>query len=153
MRDMLTPQYTAKELKTKQAMPPKSSHQPPDPTPLLVHSMTLWRRTEIPLQIHAVGSNSPLLIVAFIDSEAMGKFIDIDYVQSNNLHTQCLPRAIPIYNIDGTLNEAGYITEVVDLIVQYKGHSERATFHVTGISWMTIILSHTWLMEHNPNID
>src|SRR5882724_7644275 len=45
-------------------MHPKYSHQPPDLTPLLVHSATLQRGTEIPLQIHAVGSNSPLLIVA-----------------------------------------------------------------------------------------
>jgi len=51
---------------------------------------------------------------------AMGKFIDIYYVQSNNLCTQ----HPPIYNIDGTPNEAGYITEVVDLIVKYKSHSE-----------------------------
>src|SRR5882724_5170839 len=98
MRDMLTPQSFANELKTEQAVPQKSSHQPPDPTPLLVCSMTLQRGTEIPLQIHAVGSNFPLLIVALIDSGAMGKFIDIDYVWSNNLHTQCLPQAIPVYN-------------------------------------------------------
>jgi len=91
MKDMLTPQSTAKELKTEQAMPPKSSHQPPDPTPLLICSMTLWRGMEISLQIHAVGRNSPQLIVALINSGAMGKFIAIDYVQLNNLHTQCLP--------------------------------------------------------------
>src|SRR5882724_12829951 len=42
---------------------------------------------------------------------------------------------------------------MMDLIIQYKGHSERATFHVTGFSQMTIILGHTWLMEHNPEID
>jgi len=55
--------------------------------------------------------------------------------------------------VDRTLNKAGYITEVVDLIVQYVDHSERATFHVTGISQMTIILGNTWLVEHNPEID
>src|SRR5882724_2335907 len=103
-RDMLTPQSTVTELKTKQAMPQESSHQPSDLTPLLVHSTTLWRGTELPLQIHAVGSNSPLLIVALINSGATGRFIDIDYVWSNNLCTQCLPQAIPVYKIDGTLN-------------------------------------------------
>jgi len=41
-----------------------------------------------------------------------------------NLCTQHLPRAIPIYNVDGTLNEVGYITEVMDLRVQYKSHLE-----------------------------
>src|SRR5882724_4992526 len=37
--------------------------------------------------------------------------------------------------------------------VQYGDHSERSTFHVTGIGRMTIILGHTWLVEHNPKID
>jgi len=72
---------------------------------------------------------------------------------SKNLCTQCLPRAIPVYNVDGTLNKVGYITEVVDLIVQYGDHLERATFHITGISQTTIILRHMWLVEHNPEIN
>ena len=54
----------------------------------------------------------------------MGLFIDIDYMKSKNLKTQCLPRAIPVYNVDGTPNKVGHITEVINLIVQYKGHSE-----------------------------
>jgi len=35
-------------------------------------------------------------------------------------------------------------------MVQYKDHSEWATFHVTGIGQTTIFLGHTWLMEHKP---
>ena len=27
------------------------------------------------------------------------------------------------------------------------------TFHIMSIGWTTIILGHTWLMEHNPKID
>ena len=60
---------------------------------------------------------------------------------------------IPVYNVDGTTNEAGHITEVVNLIVQYKYHSEQSSFHVTGIGQMTVILGHMWLMEHNLEID
>jgi len=41
----------------------------------------------------------------------------------------------------------------MDLIIQYKGHLERATFHVAHIGRTTIILSHLWLMKHNPEID
>src|SRR5882724_13243652 len=92
-----------------------------------------------------------MLISALIDSGATGQFIDIDYVWSENLHTQHLPRAIPVYSVDG--NEVGYITEVIDLIVQYGDHSERATFHVTGISQTTIILRHMWWVEHNTEIN
>src|SRR5882724_7436346 len=63
------------------------------------------------------------------------------------------PLSHPVYNVDGTLNDAGYITKVIDLMVQYGDHLEQATFHVMGIGRMTIILGHTWLVEHNPEID
>jgi len=124
-KDMLTPQSPVAEPKTKKAMPQEFSSQPPNLTLDLIHSTTLWQGMELPLWIHTVGSNTPMLISALIDSGATGQFIDIDYVWSKNLCTQCLPRAIPVYNMDGTLNKAGYITEVIDLIVQYGDNSER----------------------------
>ena len=65
-----------------------------------------------------------MLISALIDSGVMGQFIDLKYVWSKNLHTQCLLQAIPIYNVDGTLNKEGYIMEFINLIVQYGYHSE-----------------------------
>src|SRR5882724_6969129 len=92
-------------------------------------------------------------VEALIDSGATGMFIDVRFVRSKNIWTHRLPREILVYNIDGTPNESGHITEVVDLIVQYKDHSERATFHVMGIGRTMIILGHMWLMEHNPKID
>src|SRR5882724_5351936 len=123
-RDMLTQQSSVEEPRTKKAMPNEPPCRSSDPTPILVCSTTLQRGAELPLQIYTIGSNTPLLINALINSGATGKFIDIDYVRSKNLHTQRLPRAIPVYNVDGTLNDAGYITEVVDLLVQYGDHSE-----------------------------
>src|SRR5882724_4888120 len=92
-------------------------------------------------------------VEALIDSGATSMFIDIEFIRSKNIQTHQLPREILVYNVDGTPNEAGHITEVVDLIVQYKDHSKRATFHIMGIGRTTIILGHTWLMEHNPKID
>jgi len=47
-------------------------------------------------------------------------------------------------------HETGHITKVVDLIVQYKEHSEWVTFLVTSIGQTTIILGHMWLMELQP---
>ena len=52
-----------------------------------------------------------------------------------------------------TPNEASHIMEAVDLIVNYKDHCEQSTFHVMGIGQTMVILGHTWLMEHNPEID
>src|SRR5882672_7848692 len=152
-RDMLTPQSPVDEPKTEKAVPQESPRQPPDLTPILIRSSTLRRGTELPLHVHTLGSNTPLLINALINSGATGQFINVDYIRSKNLCIQHLPRAIPVYPLDGTLNDAGYITKVVDLMVQYGDHSERATFHIMGIGRTTIILGHTWLIKHNPEID
>src|SRR5882724_13039366 len=119
------------ELRTEQAMP--------ELPPILICSATLRRGTDILLQLSTIDSNTPMSIKALIDSGATGLFIDIDYVQSNNLKTRRLPRVIPVYNVDRTPNEAGHITKVIDLLVRYKNHSEQATFHVTGIGHTTII--------------
>jgi hypothetical protein len=55
--------------------------------------------------------------------------------------------------VDGSPNENGAITDVVDLILRYKGHTERATFAVTSLGTQDLILGLTWLEEHNPEID
>ena len=58
-----------------------------------------------------------------------------------------------MFNVDRTPNEAGSITEVVDLVLRYRNHSERTLFTVTGIGKLHLILGHSWLQKHNPEID
>jgi len=69
-----------------------------------------------------VDSNVPLTITTLINLGATRQLIDVEYTWSKNLWVWHLPRAIPVYNMDGTPNEAGHITEAVDLIVHYKNH-------------------------------
>jgi hypothetical protein len=57
-----------------------------------------------------------------------------------------------VFNVDGTANTEGSISEVAELL-RYNGHSERALFCVTGLGRQNLILSHTWLKEHNPEVD
>ncbi|KNZ76172.1 hypothetical protein J132_11291 [Termitomyces sp. J132] len=51
------------------------------------------------------------------------------------------------------LNESGSICSVVDLVLCYQDHSERAAFAVTSLGKQDMILGFTWLHEHNPEID
>ncbi|KNZ73281.1 hypothetical protein J132_08051 [Termitomyces sp. J132] len=51
------------------------------------------------------------------------------------------------------LNEAGSICSVVDLVLHYQDHSERAAFAVTSLGKQDMILGFTWLCEHSPEID
>ena len=91
-------------------------------------------------------------VVALLDSGATGLFLDTNYVKQHQLTTRPLSHPIPVYNIDGMLNEAGSIRSVVDLVLRYQTHSERAVFAVTSLGRQDIILGFSWLRDHNPEI-
>ena len=92
-------------------------------------------------------------VEGLVDCGADGEFIDSDYVRTNRIATRTLTRAIPLNNVDGTPNDNGPIKEVVDLVLQYKGHSERRVFAVTRLGKERLILGLPWLKAHNPEID
>ena len=80
-----------------------------------------------------------------VDCRATGQFMDHNYVEWNRLTTWKLQCAIPVYNVDRSPNEAGSITEIVDAILHYKGHTEHTSFAVTSLGKQDIILGFTWL--------
>ena len=90
---------------------------------------------------------------ALVDCGATGSFMSWNYVECNWLNTCKLSQLIPVYNVDGSPNKSGSITKVVDAILHFNGHSERTTFAVTNLRRQDIILSFTWLMDHNLEID
>ena len=92
-------------------------------------------------------------VTALLDSRSTGKCIDRDYAKSCWFNLVKLAQPIPVYNVDGTPNEAGSIMEVVSLILCYNNHSERMTFCVTNLGKQKLILRHSWLRKHNPKID
>lgn len=90
---------------------------------------------------------------ALLDCGATGLFLDVKFVRYHNLNTIKLPRPVPVYNVDGTLNKSGSISEEVDLVMTFKNHTEKATFAVCDLGDKTAILGHTWLWLHNPEVD
>src|SRR3979490_3075309 len=148
-RDMLHPPPIPDQTEIRPAMPEKK----PPPLRIYVCSADTHRCTRIPLKVQSVDTGCPLAIDALLDSGATGMFIDIEFVQAERLKTHCLPRPIPVYNINGTHNEAGSIKEEVDLICTYGNHTECATFSITSLGHLAIILGHTWLTEHNPEVN
>lgn len=63
-----------------------------------------------------------------------------------------LKRPIALYNIDGTINEDGFIREIIYLKMTINGHTEVATFAVTQ-THDDVVLGIDWLKLHNPAID
>lgn len=92
-------------------------------------------------------------ITALLDSGATGCFIDVAVVDRLKLTTHPLACTIPIYNVDGTRNETGGVSAVVEAVLHYDRHSEQASFAVTSLGKESMILGYTWLKEHNPDID
>ncbi|KIJ06944.1 hypothetical protein PAXINDRAFT_28783, partial [Paxillus involutus ATCC 200175] len=68
-----------------------------------------------------------------VDSGCTGSSIDSGFVRAKGLNAQPLPRPIPVYNADGTLNKGGSITHFVTLQMTIGKHSERITFGVTDL--------------------
>jgi predicted aspartyl protease len=105
------------------------------------------------VEIESTDTQQKYGVRALVDSGATGLFIDREYVKSNQIPTTKLLVAIPVYNVDGSANQDGAISEVAELLLRYNGHSERALFCVTGLGKQNLILGHTWLKDHNPEVD
>jgi hypothetical protein len=90
---------------------------------------------------------------ALIDCGATGCFIDIEWAKLNNIPTRPLTKPIPVCNVDGTANDAGTITDIADVVLRYKNHSEHTQLAVTRLGKQSLILGYNWLRNHNPEIN
>ena len=88
-----------------------------------------------------------------VDSSATTKFLHRRFVERNSVTTRKLARPIPLYNIDGTENRDGTITEVAVLDMAVGDHREKVVFVVTDIGEEDVIIGLDWLREHNPEVD
>ena len=64
-----------------------------------------------------------------------------------------MPIPIPVYNADGTRNQAGPITEMAELVLAIGEHQERIQLAVTNLGSTDLFIGYEWLRFHNPNID
>jgi len=92
-------------------------------------------------------------VKALLDSGATGNFINKDFVYMKGMSTQSISYPIPVYNMDGSPNEAGQISKVVDIVLHYKTHSKRTLFTVSSLGKQSMILSYTWLKDHNLEVN
>ncbi len=90
---------------------------------------------------------------ALLDSGATGMFINCAFVQKHKLETCSLPNPVPVHNVNGTLNENRSIMEEVEVILQYGQQTEKACLTVANLGWQTVIIGHSWLTHHNPEVD
>ena len=107
----------------------------------------------VPIHLKMTDTMEEASTEAMVNTGTTGDFIYQDFVNQAKLPMQKLSQPIPVYNVDGTLNEAGSIHKVVNMIITYKGHSEHILLAITQLGKQSMILRMTWLNKHNPEIN
>src|SRR6202007_1291451 len=120
---------------------------------IYIRTAQLKTQTEVQLQVKTLDTGVIISLSTLLDSGATSLFLDSKFVKEQNLNTRKLLMPIPVYNVDGTLNQGGSIQEELDLIVKFHNHTEKATFAVCDLGNKAAIIGHTWLSYHNPEID
>src|SRR6266436_6796301 len=80
-------------------------------------------------------------------------FINWSFMQKHQLETTPLPQPILVHNVDGSPNENGAVMEEVHVTLHFRCHSERVHLAVTNLGQQTVIIGHSWLTLHNPEVD
>ena len=107
----------------------------------------------LPIEVSTTDTSKVHSIKALLDSGAMGNFIYRDLVRTKGINTWSISCPILVYNVDGSPNEAGQISEVVDIVLRYKTHSERMLLAISSLGRQNMILGYTWLKDHNPEVN
>jgi len=107
----------------------------------------------LPVEIGTTDTSELYSVEALLDSGATGSLINRDFVRSKGINTRTLSHNILVFNVDGSSNEAGQISEVVDVVLCYKTHSERMLLAISGLGKQSLILGYDWLKNYNPKID
>ena len=92
-------------------------------------------------------------ILALLDSGCTGTTMDQRFTKEKGLETHKLPRPIPVYNADGSINQAGSITEFAIVELTIDDHKEQIAMGLSQLSTHAIFLGYDWLQKHNPIVD
>jgi len=107
----------------------------------------------LPVEIGTTDTSELHFVKALLDCRATESLIDRDFVHLQEMNTRTLSCNILVFNVDGFSNKAGQISEVVDVVLCYKTHSERMLLAISGLGKQSLILGYDWLKDHNPKID
>jgi len=107
----------------------------------------------LPVEIGTMDMSELHSVEALLDCGATRSLIDRGFVCSKGMNTWTLSHNILVFNVDGSPNEAGQISEVVDVVLRYKTYSKRMLLAISGLGKQNLILGYNWLKDHNPKID
>ncbi len=107
----------------------------------------------IQVKLTSLTSLASISTSALLDSRVTGMFINWSFVQKHQLETTPLPQPVLMCSVDGSTNENRSVTEEVHITLYFGRHSERAHLTVANLGQQTLIIRHSWLTLHNPEVD
>ena len=116
----------------------------------LQHGKQYIRRTggqqmDVPVQLQMVDDRWLFATKALLDSGCTGLAMNKKFVEKHSISTKKVARPIPIYNADGTRNEAGSIREYVEIRMVIQDHVERIQLAVTNTRNSDLFMGLEWL--------
>ena len=108
---------------------------------------------DIPLTITTLNTWHSYETKVLLDSGCTGSCLDRKWVKEQGIKMQPLAHPIPVYNVDGTRNSTGSLTEWAWLKLTIGEHEELMDFGVSDLGKVNVCLGHDWLKIHNPHID
>ena len=135
---------------------PKEVKKPPAAVPppaIYVLSKNSPHSLNIQVKLTSLTSLTSISMSVLLDSGATGMFINQSFVQKHQLETTPLSQPVLVHNIDGSLNENGSVTEEVHITLCFRHHSKRAHLAVANLGQQMVIIGHSWLTLHNPEVD
>jgi len=96
----------------------------------------------LPVEIGTMDTSKLHFVKALLDYGATGSFIDRDFVHLKGMNTWTFSHNIPVFNVDGSPNEAGQISEVMDIVLCYKTQSKRMLLAISGLRKQSLILGY-----------
>ncbi|SJL08342.1 uncharacterized protein ARMOST_11705 [Armillaria ostoyae] len=125
-------------------------HKPPH---YLCRRASNSRDFSLNVQLTTVTGQKTFTTKGLVDSGCTSSAINRAFVRKNQMDTVKTAVPIVVYNADETCNQAGNITEFVEMRMTIGNHVERIDFAVTDLGSKDLYLGHDWLQRHNPVIN
>ena len=92
----------------------------------------LLREVTVKIGLKQKEKEEGIVTEALLDSGATELVMSEEFVKKHKFKRTKLERPVYVRNVDGTLNYAGPIVDMVEVEIFFKGHKERTSIDVIG---------------------
>ncbi len=107
----------------------------------------------VQVELTSLTSLASVSISVLLDSGVTSMSINQSFIQKHQLETTPLLQPVLMCNVDGSMNDNRSVTEEVHVTLCFGCHSERAHLAVANLGQQMVIIRHSWLTLHNPEVD